>query len=45
MTSAAYVDGFYYVPRIDKQVVEQYKEHLIVLTGNTYGEVPSKILM
>jgi DNA polymerase-3 subunit alpha len=44
MTSAAYVDGFYYVPRIDKQVVEQYKEHLIVLTGNTYGEVPSKIL-
>ncbi len=44
MTSAAYVDGFYYVPRIDRQVVEQYKEHLIVLTGNTYGEVPSKIL-
>ena len=44
MTSAAYVDGFYYVPRIDRKVVEQYKEHLIVLTGNTYGEVPSKIL-
>ena len=44
MTSAAYVDGFYYGPRIDRKMVEQYKEHLIVLTGNTYGEVPSKIL-
>jgi DNA polymerase-3 subunit alpha len=44
LTSAAYVDGFYYVPRIDRRLVEQYKEHLIVLTGNTYGEVPSKIL-
>ncbi|MGB2397740.1 MAG: DNA polymerase III subunit alpha [Flavobacteriaceae bacterium] len=44
MTSKAYVDGFYYVPRIDRQVVEAHKEDLIVLTGNTYGEVPSKIL-
>jgi DNA polymerase-3 subunit alpha len=44
LTSAAYVDGFYYVPRIDRQLVEQYKEHLIVLSGNMYGEVPSKIL-
>ena len=44
MTSVAYVDGFYYVPRIDRAVVEKYKEDLIVLTGNTYGEVPAKIL-
>ena len=44
LTSAAYVDGFYYVPRIDRKLVEQYKAHLIVLSGNTYGEVPAKIL-
>jgi len=44
MSSIAFVDGFYYVPRIDKQIVEKYKEDLIVLTGNTYGEVPNKIL-
>ncbi|MEL0301711.1 MAG: DNA polymerase III subunit alpha, partial [Flavobacteriaceae bacterium] len=44
LTSAAYVDGFYYVPRIDKELVKQYKDHLIVLSGNTYGEVPAKIL-
>ncbi|MEM7085336.1 MAG: DNA polymerase III subunit alpha [Bacteroidota bacterium] len=44
MASLAYTDGFYYVPRIDKKVVEQYKEDLIVLTGGLYGEIASKIL-
>ncbi len=44
MSSIAYTDGFYYVPRIDRAVIEKYKEDVIVLTGNLYGEVPSKIL-
>ena len=44
MSSIAYTQGFYYVPRIDKNVIEKYKEDLIVLTGSLYGEVPSKIL-
>ena len=44
MSSLAYTDGFYYVPRIDKEVIKKYKEDVIVLTGNLYGEVPSKIL-
>lgn len=44
LSSIAYTEGFYYVPRIDKKLIEQYKEDLIVLTGNLYGEVPSKIL-
>jgi DNA polymerase-3 subunit alpha len=44
MSSIAYTAGFYYVPRIDKKIVEQYKDDLIVLSGNLYGEVPSKIL-
>ncbi|RKN82293.1 DNA polymerase III subunit alpha [Ulvibacterium marinum] len=44
MSSIAYTDGFYYVPRIDKKVIQQYKEDIIVLTGNLYGEVPGKIL-
>ncbi len=44
LSSLAFVDGFYYLPRIDKQLVEKYKEDLIVLTGNLYGEVPSKVL-
>src|SRR5690606_37180043 len=44
MSSIAYTEGFYYVPRIDMKVVEKYKEDIIVLTGNLYGEVPSKLL-
>lgn len=44
MASIAYTAGFYYVPRIDKAIVEKYKEDLIVLTGSLYGEVPSKLL-
>ncbi len=44
LSSIAFVDGFYYVPRIDKEIIKQYKEDIIVLTGNLYGEVPGKIL-
>lgn len=44
LASIAYTEGMYYVPRIDKNVVEQYKEDLMVLTGNLYGEVPSLVL-
>lgn len=44
LSSLAYTEGFYYVPRIDKKLIQQYKEDLIVLTGNLYGEVPSKVL-
>ncbi|MCL5246709.1 DNA polymerase III subunit alpha [Cellulophaga sp. 20_2_10] len=44
MSSIAFVDGKYYVPRIDKKVIEQYKEDIIVLTGNLYGEVPNLVL-
>lgn len=44
MASIAYTDGFYYVPRIDKKVIQQYKGDVIVLTGSLSGEVPNKIL-
>jgi DNA polymerase-3 subunit alpha len=44
LASIAYTDGMYYVPRVDKNVIEQYKEDVIVLTGNLGGEVPSLIL-
>jgi len=44
MSSIAYTDGFYYVPRIDRSIIEKYKEDIIVLSGNLYGEIPSKIL-
>ena len=44
MSSIAFTEGFYYVPRIDKKVIEQYKEDIICLTGNMGGEVPGLIL-
>ena len=44
MSSIAFTAGFYYVPRIDKKVIEQYKEDIIVLSGNLYGEIPNKVL-
>ena len=44
MSSIAFTEGFYYVPRIDRNVIEKYKEDIMVLSGNLYGEIPSKIL-
>ncbi|MDC1109363.1 DNA polymerase III subunit alpha, partial [Flavobacteriaceae bacterium] len=44
LSSIAYTKGFYYVPRIDKNLILKYKKDIIVLSGNLYGEIPSKIL-
>jgi DNA polymerase-3 subunit alpha len=44
LSSIANTDGYYYVPRIDKDLVAQYKEGLIVSTGSVFGEVPFHIL-
>ncbi|MBY0245548.1 MAG: DNA polymerase III subunit alpha [Sphingobacteriaceae bacterium] len=44
MSSIAHTKGSYYVPRIDRGIVEQYKSDLIVLSGNLQGEIPNKIL-
>ncbi len=44
LSSLSQTDGFYYVPRIDYELIKKYKEDLIVLSGNLYGEIPNKIL-
>jgi len=44
LSSIAYTKGMYYVPRIDKKVIEEFASDLIVLSGNLYGEVPQMIL-
>lgn len=44
MASIAYTKGFYYVPRIDREVIKKYKEDLIVLSGGLQGEISGKIL-
>ncbi len=44
LTSIAQTEGFYYNPRIGKETIKKYKEHLIVLSGNLNGEISKKIL-
>lgn len=44
LSSISHTRGFYYVPRIDRNLIEEFKEDLIVISGNLYGEIPSKIL-
>ena len=44
LSSLAYTKGFYYVPRVDRELIKQYKSDLIVLTGNVYGEISAKLL-
>ena len=44
MSSIAYTEGFYYVPRIDKEIIQKYKDDIIVLSGSLYGEIPNKVL-
>ena len=44
LSSIGFVEGFYYVPRVDKVLVEKYKNGLIALTGGIYGVIPNLIL-
>jgi len=44
LSSISHTLGFYYVPRIDKKLLLEYKEDIIVLSGNLQGEVANKIL-
>ena len=44
LSSKAYTDGFYYVPRIDKPLIAEHSENIIATTGGLFGEVPSLIL-
>ncbi|MBU1131409.1 DNA polymerase III subunit alpha [Patescibacteria group bacterium] len=44
LTTLAHLEGFYYKPRIDWELLEKYHEGLIALTACLQGEVPRKIL-
>ena len=44
LSSLGNVAGFYYVPRVDKDLISDYKQDLIALTGSTYGAIPNLIL-
>lgn len=44
LSSISHTSGFYYVPRIDRDLLLQYKENLIATTGGVWGEIPWTIL-
>ncbi len=44
LISIAWVDGFYHRPRIDKNILKQYSEGLIVSSACLGGEIPQLII-
>src|SRR5437660_4768345 len=44
MASTAFLDGYHYVPRIDKELLEAHKDGLICLSGCASGEFSELIL-
>ena len=41
LASAGYLEGFYYRPRIDKEILAQYSEGLVCLSACLAGEIPT----
>ncbi|MBN2120047.1 MAG: DNA polymerase III subunit alpha [Candidatus Omnitrophica bacterium] len=44
LVSLGYLEGFYYKPRIDKELLSQYHQGLICLSSCLKGEIPRNIL-
>jgi DNA polymerase III subunit alpha len=44
LTTRAHLEGFYYRPRVDKELLQQYKEGLVALSACLSGEVSYLIL-
>jgi DNA polymerase III subunit alpha len=44
LVSKGYLEGFYYTPRIDKELLREHSEGLIVLSACLGGELPQAIL-
>jgi DNA polymerase-3 subunit alpha len=44
LVTAAYLEGFYYKPRIDKELLKQHSEGLIGLSACLGGEIPSLLI-
>ncbi len=44
LVTAGYLEGFYYRPRIDMELLRQYSEGLICMSACLKGEVPERML-
>ncbi|NMA67320.1 MAG: DNA polymerase III subunit alpha [Clostridiaceae bacterium] len=44
LVSISFTDGFYYKPRIDYDILEQYHEGIIALSSCLAGDIPQRLL-
>ncbi len=44
LSTAGFLDGFYYRPRIDKEILKQHHEGLIGLSACLHGEIAAQLL-
>jgi DNA polymerase-3 subunit alpha len=44
LSSKGYLEGFYYRPRIDKELLEQHSEGLVCLSACLAGEIPQHLM-
>ena len=44
LVTASYLEGFYYRPRVDDELLQRHSEGIIALSGNFHGEVAAKLL-
>ncbi len=44
LTTIGYLEGFYYKPRVDKEVLREYSEGLIATSACLGGEIPTALL-
>ncbi len=45
ISTAGFLDGFYYKPRVDRQYLKDHASGLIALSGGVRGEVPDALLI
>ncbi|MDK2960488.1 MAG: polymerase subunit alpha [Bacillota bacterium] len=43
LVSRAFLEGFYYKPRVDKELLAEYSHGLIALSGCLKGEIPARL--
>ena len=44
LVTKAHLEGFYYKPRVDQELLEQYHQGLIALSGCAQGKIPQLIM-
>ncbi len=44
LCTLAHFEGFYWKPRVDKELLKKYNDGLIALSGCLHGEIPASIL-